>query len=327
MKIVGNRLRDPTWRLYGSYAFDWILCIVLMAVFLYLDNVEPFHREFSVQNPAIMYSYRLTDSVPNWALIVVSVVVPVVLILLVGLGIRRSPYDVHNGVLGLLVSVLLTTMFTQVIKVTVGKHRPDFLARCIPMLNGVTITQDEPLSLWTVDVCTQTNKRALQEGMRSFPSGHASTAFAGLFYLTLWMAGKMHIFDRRGYSIKGVILIIPIMGALLIAISRVRDYRHSGVDVTWGSIIGIIFAIFAYFQYYPSLAKTGSHVPHPPRDFGQLVKNSEGHVHEAGHIEQFTGIERNEEFVDESRGSPLPLTANGVGPGDSNDREDPLQRV
>ncbi|KAG0310515.1 hypothetical protein BG000_007017, partial [Podila horticola] len=63
-----------------------------------------------------MYSYRLQDSVPTWALVVISVVVPVVLILLVGLGIRRSPYDVHNGVLGLLVSVLLTTMITQVIK-------------------------------------------------------------------------------------------------------------------------------------------------------------------------------------------------------------------
>lgn len=116
MKVV-NRLRDPTWRRYGSYAFDWILCIVLIAVFLYLDSVDPFHREFSVQNPAIMYSYRLKDSVPTWALIVISVGGPVVLILLIGLGIRRSPYDVHNGVLGLLVSVLLTTMFTQVIKV------------------------------------------------------------------------------------------------------------------------------------------------------------------------------------------------------------------
>lgn len=117
MKTVGDRLRDPTWWRYGSYAFDWILCIVLIAVFLYLDSVDPFHREFSVQNPAIMYSYRPTDSVPAWSLIVISVAGPVVLILLIGLGIRHSPYDVHNGVLGLLVSVLLTTMITQVIKV------------------------------------------------------------------------------------------------------------------------------------------------------------------------------------------------------------------
>ncbi|KAG0323566.1 phosphatidic acid phosphatase type, partial [Podila horticola] len=152
-------------------------------------------------------------------------------------------------------------------------------------------------------------------------------AFAGLFYLSLWMAGKMHVFDRRGYSIKGVILVIPIMGALLVAISRVRDYRHSAVDVTWGSIIGTIFAVFAYFQYYPSLTKVTSHVPYPPRDFSKLVKDEGGHVHEAGHIEQFTGIERNEEFVDESRRSPLPLTANGVGTEESKDREDPLQRV
>jgi diacylglycerol diphosphate phosphatase/phosphatidate phosphatase len=123
------------------------------------------------------------------------------------------------------------------------------------MLNGVKITQDVPLSLWTVDVCTQTDKSVLQDGMRSFPSGHASStyrtsqissmnnrfpslprkmkidqcimpiclaAFAGLFYLSLWMAGKMHIFDRRGYSIKGVILIIPIMGKRLNVSQKVR---------------------------------------------------------------------------------------------------------
>ena len=51
-------------------------------------------------------------------------------------------------------------------------------------------------------------------------------AFAGLFYLSLWMAGKMHIFDRRGYSIKGVILIIPIMGKRLSVSQKVQ--LHNG---------------------------------------------------------------------------------------------------
>lgn len=58
-----------------------------------------------------------------------------------------------------------------------GKHRPDFLARCGPMLNGTPLTQDRPLQLWTIDVCTQTDKHTLKDGMRSFPSGHASSKF------------------------------------------------------------------------------------------------------------------------------------------------------
>lgn len=288
--------------MFCSYLFDWIFCIVLLVLFFLLDRLQPFHRQFSVENTAIMFPYKEKDTIPTWALAVIAVVFPVVVIALVGLGVRRSPFDFHVGILGLLVSVLLTTMFTQVIKVTVGKHRPDFLSRCQPMQNGALITQDEPLQLWTVDVCTQPNAAILKDGFRSFPSGHSSTSFAGLFYIALWLAGKMHVFDRRGYSLKGVILIVPIMAAMLVAISRVEDYRHAAIDVTWGAILGIIFATFAYFQYYPSLLKVNSHIPHPPRDFSYLTNEGENSQQGTSHLEQVTGIHPNEEFIDESTG-------------------------
>jgi diacylglycerol diphosphate phosphatase/phosphatidate phosphatase len=45
------------------------------------------------------------------------------------------------------------------------------------MLNGVSITRDEPLKLWKVDVCTTTDHSVFKDGMRSFPSGHASSEF------------------------------------------------------------------------------------------------------------------------------------------------------
>jgi diacylglycerol diphosphate phosphatase/phosphatidate phosphatase len=94
---------------------------------------------------------------------------------------------------------------------------------------------------------------------------------------------------------------------MLIAISRVQDYRHAAFDVTWGSIIGIVFGTFAYHQYYPALTARKSHVPHPPRDFGYLVHDSQGQIHEAGHLEMVTGIQRNDSFVDESRVEPEQL--------------------
>ncbi|KAF9400525.1 hypothetical protein BGX21_004114 [Mortierella sp. AD011] len=255
-----------------------------------------------------MFPYAEKETIPTWALALIAVVFPVVVIAVVGLGVRRSPYDFHNGILGLLVSVLLTTIFTQVIKVTVGKHRPDFLSRCQPMLNGAPLTQDEPLHLWTIDVCSQTDHAILKDGFRSFPSGHASTSFAGLFYISLWLGGKMHPFDRRGYSLKVVVLVIPVVAALMVAISRVQDYRHAAIDVTWGSIIGIIFAILAYHQYYPSVTAARSHVPHPPRDFSYLIRDSEGNTHEAGNFEHVTGIQPNNTFVDETRNSSVEKT-------------------
>ncbi|KAF9573115.1 hypothetical protein EC968_008964 [Mortierella alpina] len=259
MQLV-SRLRNPSVRLVCSYVFDWALCLVLLVLFFLLDRFEPIHREFSVQNTAIMYQYK-EDKIPTWSLVLIAFVLPMVVIAVVGLGVRRSPYDVHNGILGLLVSLLLTTMFTQVIKGANKRH-----------------------SL-----------------------GSFSAAFAGLFYLSLWLAGKMHIFDRRGYSLKGVILIAPIFGALLVAITRVQDSRHAGIDVTWGSIIGIIFATFAYHQYYPVLTAKRCHIPHPPRDFSHLAEDSQGRTESTSHLEQVTGIRPNDDFVDESKPSPQAL--------------------
>jgi diacylglycerol diphosphate phosphatase/phosphatidate phosphatase len=53
----------------------------------------------------------------------------------------------------------------------------------------------------------------------------------------------------------------PIIGALLIAISRTRDYRHHWQDVTIGAILGTLCAYFAYRQFYPGLSHNSCHDP------------------------------------------------------------------
>ncbi|KAG0377747.1 hypothetical protein BGX24_005516 [Mortierella sp. AD032] len=302
MNYATKGFKKPAVRLACSYIFDWILCIVLIALFLMLDNLTPFKRQFSVEDTSV-----IMETIPTWALIVIAVVFPAVLMAVISLAIRRSSYDFHNGFLGLLLSVSLTIVVTQVVKVTVGKHRPDFLDRCKPMLEGVAVTRDEPMKLWTVDICTTADHSVFKDGMRSFPSGHASTSFAGLIYLSLWLAGKMYVFDRKGYSLKSVILMVPVLTAILVTLSRIEDYRHSAADVGWGTVIGIFFAFFAYHQYYPSITATHSHIPHPPRDFSYLVKGNDGNVHEAGRLETLTGIHPNDESVDETQQQPEQL--------------------
>lgn len=64
-----------------------------------------------------MYPLEPKEAVPIWALGLIMAVFPVVLMFVVSIGVRRSPYDFHNGLLGLMLSVLLTTIFTQVMKV------------------------------------------------------------------------------------------------------------------------------------------------------------------------------------------------------------------
>lgn len=80
-----------------------------------------------------------------------------------------------------------------------------------------------------------------------------------------FFAGQMHVF-RPGTDLARVLLALsPLVGAALIAISRLEDYRHDVYDVTVGSILGILVAYFSYSRYYPSLKSTDCHQPYPSR--------------------------------------------------------------
>jgi len=184
-----------------------------------------------------------------------------VLLPIINLFTVRTLWDLHNSYLGLLLSLSVTGVVTQFTKLTVGRPRPDVVSRCIPPPGSV----DPVYGLTSVSICTQTDLHILNDGFRSFPSGHSSLSFAGLGFLSLYLAGKLHLFDKRGHAPKAWISLAPLSGAALVAISRTMDYRHHWHDVTVGSILGITIAYFAYHQYYPSLADELSHRPYSPR--------------------------------------------------------------
>lgn len=85
-------------------------------------------------------------------------------------------------VLGLAISVVLTTFLTDVVKNAVGRPRPDLIARCKPEEG----TPEHKLV--NVEVCTETDHHILHDGWRSFPSGHSSLAFSGLGFLALYVS-------------------------------------------------------------------------------------------------------------------------------------------
>lgn len=102
---------------------------------------------------------------------------------------------------------------------------------------------------------------------RSFPSGHSSTAFTGLTFLSIWLAGKVHLFHPgRGHAALNWLIFVPMIGAVLIAVSRTMDYRHHATDVIAGAILGVVIAVTSYCIYYPPLTHSDSHKPWPPRN-------------------------------------------------------------
>ena len=98
-------------------------------------------------------------------------------------------------------SFVLAFIITQGIKNMFGKPRPDLLARCQPDLDDIAshvvggLGQDIS-SRWTLvssTICRQTDRAILDEGFRSFLSGHSSMSWSGLLYLSLWLAVKFNV--------------------------------------------------------------------------------------------------------------------------------------
>ncbi|KAJ1912425.1 hypothetical protein IWQ60_009670 [Tieghemiomyces parasiticus] len=259
----GDTPRSRTSRLIWSYAPDWLVAIIFAVAFFAIDKIAPFHRQFSLDNKSIMYPHK-PDTISPSMLIVIAFAVPVVFIFVISVFVRRSWFDLHQGWLGCVLALALTIVITDTLKITVGRHRPDFISRCqIDISEGVPT--DPPLGLSSVALCTQKNLKILYDGMKSFPSGHSSLSFAGMTFLSLYLAGKLHLYDRRGHTLKAFIVLIPLLGAALVAVSRTVDYRHHWQDVLVGSLIGIATAYFSYRHYYPSLSSPIAHRPYSPR--------------------------------------------------------------
>lgn len=75
----------------------------------------------------------------------------------------------------------------------------------------------------------------------------------------------MHVFRPRTDLARVLLALVPLVGAALIAISRLEDYRHDVYDVTVGSLLGILIANFSYRRYFPGLRTSRCHQPYPSR--------------------------------------------------------------
>ena len=194
---------------------------------------------------------------------------------------RSAVHKAHVTLLGLFISLILTSFVTDVIKNAVGRPRPDLIDRCKPAKG----TASHQLVTWKV--CTETDHHTLHDGWRSFPSGHSSFAFAGLGYFSLFMLGQLHVFRPRTDLASALIAFAPLLGAILIAISRCEDYRHDVYDVTCGSILGFFIGNFTYRRYYPALRASRCHTPYPPPELNVSgkAKDVEARVVDAAQYE------------------------------------------
>lgn len=76
----------------------------------------------------------------------------------------------------------------------------------------------------------------------------------------------MHVMRPRTDLGRCLLAFTPLVCALMIAISRLDDYRHDVWDVTCGGLLGMLVSWFSYRRYYPALRSIRCDVPHDKAD-------------------------------------------------------------
>jgi hypothetical protein len=141
------------------------------------------------------YSYPLRqDTVPAWSVPLISLLSPVLAVLAHALIWRQTPrLEAHNAVLTALSCVMATALATNLVKLGVGRPRPDFAARCWP--DGVK--QYDAASGLPACAAGATNPA---EGRKSFPSGASLHAL----WHALLQHFKCHPRSRRAHVLEHV---------------------------------------------------------------------------------------------------------------------------
>jgi membrane-associated phospholipid phosphatase len=152
--------------------------------FQLLDNTGDYVRNLSFDEPFD------GETVSDTLLIVFAIVVPVLLQLVVSRMIGEKG-DVHATICVYFVALGLTQMTTDLLKWYCGYLRPIFYTLCEP---------DD-----TYESCTSNSSSSMR---RSFPSGHASTAFCGLTLLTLFVHTRFGVPQYRKQQLQQQLLLL-----------------------------------------------------------------------------------------------------------------------
>ena len=170
------------------------------------SRIGPRKRAFDITDPSISYPLE-PETITNSTLILASLVAPAAIIFVGSLflgtaaeshpsgtkaSLRRKLWEWNAGWLGLALSLAVSFVITNGAKEVLGKPRPNMLVRCNPDLSqrgiatvgGIGNMIEEGITLYDWKICRNTGS-LLDEGFRSFPSGHSSRTLSLLHALLI----------------------------------------------------------------------------------------------------------------------------------------------
>lgn len=232
--------------------------VVLLVVFWYTEKFKPFIRIIQKEEWWLYrYPHSTATAVPTKWLYTSCICAPIITIVVFSGVLDKKRHDAVPAFLAASLAFAINGLITNMVKVTVGRPRPDFFQRCFPS-GTAPLGQPSVFNL----MCTG-DAKLVTEGRKSFPSGHSSYSFVCFGFCCLYMCGKLRCLspNGRGNTLRFLAVLVPICIATLVAISRTSDYRHHWEDVVVGSLLGFTVAFATYFQYYPALTDNRCDLP------------------------------------------------------------------
>ena len=128
---------DLLKRGYQHGLADWVTTFIIAGLGLCAEKgLAPFEHELGPQlaDPHISYPYtpNAQSHCPKSLLIALAFILPLALIASTQL-LAPSTLDLNHALLGMISSLSYTLLLVALIKAAVGRLRPDFLARCVPV--------------------------------------------------------------------------------------------------------------------------------------------------------------------------------------------------
>jgi len=253
----GQNFHLGTWlRLHGFDIFTMLLAGVAGLGIYFAPPAYNRYFAITFQDGEIIFPTTAVpmqkDLVPIWLAAFLAFMLPFVFFLMYQIRIRSLDH-LFTTTMGLLKSLITAALFQVVIKCLVGGPRPHFLIVCNPQVPAGTVGAGFRQLYFTREVCTG-DKKDINDALESMPSGHATAAFAGFVFLSLYFNAQLKLLSSHNPAYWKMLLFMgPILGAILIAMVMTMDGFHHWWDVAVGGLIGTACAFIAFRMTFASV--------------------------------------------------------------------------
>lgn len=250
-----------------------------------LPNSGDVVLDLELNNP---YIEDKDASCPVALLLVLCLLLPLLVCLGYSVSFGRGINgDTHAIFCAIFLGLAITEYVTTILKVYVGRLRPNFYQMC----------------KFDTETLECSDDTMIHEGRTSFPSGHTSLTFNGMSLISLYISGKLHYhFSAQPlwlYRLLSLAALSPYTVAIWVGASRIHDYWHHPSDVCVGALIGVVAAHVGYLSFFPGV-ESRHLAPFPLRKVSAFKGGKDRGKEEEEHCEDSS---RSEKAMEEAQGA------------------------